>query len=833
MNTKNKSLNNKIPYLNNNNNSHFKFDNKNILDMDFTNEISIENKQNISIAKTLFLENSINNNLTSDVSKNNYLSINRDNKNEFIYDMFIDNIGLTFISDFEYFKGKYENMKMVMNKEYLKEKKMIIQRIFSIECGLEERINSEIKLPLVLTNEIYNKNIKEVRNEIKYILKNKKISNPVITYFKLSTSDFKYKKILKLLYRCKNKLLEKGFIISDIDFTRDMTGIFYKPLLIDYLINNHNFLLQKDSKFEEYYNRKIILEHSYGNDCLIYLYTNTKVKLYNKFICQMTSPGTNTNIGNHLFHYIQPKNNSYLSQLFTNKKFINEGCTRLEVTIFRTNFMVDYYIEKKNKKKFNFENIKFYKDIFNIEKINNYFKKLELIFLTNDNVPIYKTPVSYMWNTLTSNLQCNCILYFEDKKEFFVALWVNKMSGKITGHHIKIEKYLEKFKFEKIKQTIISHYSLNLLPCYYIKIKDRINLRNNKIKTYVKEGETYITKFYHCFNKIKNNIDLNSIGLIQTNNFKPIIFTKTVFFDWTNYLYQYVEIKKDKKLFFNNFNNKSKLLQKNTIDKLSNNDINEELQTIYKNKIEKKIFLINVEKKLKLTYKKDYDELKENEPYTLYSFSYNKNIPYPTIHGLAIHSHLELDDDDELFSLAKHIVLTGQLKNKIKDIINNTDINTFNKYESYYTTFYKYDDLNRKISPLIRFKTGQKSMYNNKKFMTFTYTNYLYNTINFEQTNDIFDDTWEVKTKHCLKLESLNTNSTYTVLKLKHFYFRNISKLYIQLENNKNIYISNTWFEREYFLKGPKISFTFTTLSLVRYDNNGKKTKEMVVLFNI
>lgn len=37
-----------------------------------------------------------------------------------------------------------------------------------------------------------------------------------------------------------------------------------------------------------------------GKDCLTWINKNSRVKIYNKFICQLTSPSVNKQLGNHI-----------------------------------------------------------------------------------------------------------------------------------------------------------------------------------------------------------------------------------------------------------------------------------------------------------------------------------------------------------------------------------------------------------------------------------------------------------------------------------------------------------------------------------------------------
>ena len=187
--------------------------------------------------------------------------------------------------------------------------------------------------------------------------------------------------------------------------------------------------------------------------------------------------------GSHVFDFLFCPDKR-LNSTFKNKDAIKCGLTRLECTI-------------------NGGRIPKEKELNNI--IGNMYDIV--------NIPIfYEVPFKCQFKALTEKIDKNLIFYNKTEDKLYVTYWANTLTRKITGGCIKMSKYTKTGEKERVINYVLSHYSMQLLPCYYVEleknkdapkehgepqVRDEINIKTVEIKK--EYGPTQIVKSGYLF----------------------------------------------------------------------------------------------------------------------------------------------------------------------------------------------------------------------------------------------------------------------------------------------------------------------------------------------
>lgn len=349
------------------------------------------------------IENMKNDNLITDIGNINYSEGCKKLENIIpLTDTFCDNITVFKIIDFEDCNtGVKQNIQWedfkgqcLVKKEILSYWNIYLRTAFD---KIKSNMN-DIKGQPPFKFDIYAKKLNPtVESAIKIIGEDmifveRKYKNPMLLKYKISLADIKIHTLLKTLPDILNLIKKEEIYLLDLDITKDYAGIFNKRKTIKKLLKRDDFILQKSNniKFNELggndmtnkrlrlikekeYNSdiasNIILDNDkdVGIDCLSWMNRNTRVKIYNKFVCQLTSAGVNAQLGNNIYNFIDCPDER-LKKTFKNAEALKHGITRLEITIYNYTSVYD---------EFNPKNIEKDESIPEISKIQTPFERMD------------------------------------------------------------------------------------------------------------------------------------------------------------------------------------------------------------------------------------------------------------------------------------------------------------------------------------------------------------------------------------------------------------------------------------------------------------------------
>ncbi len=232
--------------------------------------------------------------------------------------------------------------------------------------------------------------------------------------------------------------------LLDFDITRDYLNIPNFTELEEHFINREDFIREGDQKTEE--TRYILLDSKkhVGKTCLSFydLQEDKRDKYYNKWVCQFTSAGVSRAFGAHVYDFLFCPDKR-LNATFKDEKAIMCGVTRLESSIYNGRLPTEEQLER------------IIEDMYDIVDVPMF----------------YKTGFKNQYLALTENLNKNLVLYNKEENKLYASYWGNSLSRKITGGSIKMGKYSKPEDKERVINYVLAHYSIQLMPCYYVELE--------------------------------------------------------------------------------------------------------------------------------------------------------------------------------------------------------------------------------------------------------------------------------------------------------------------------------------------------------------------------
>lgn len=716
----------------------------------------------------LLTENLEKNNLVTNIGDINYTH-GEQKLREFkqITEPFCDNIMVIKITDNSDLEGK------LIKKDICGSFNSYLRGKFSKFNLAKHGVKAKLPIPLSCDTNTTN-GIRQVINKDINIIDNK-YKNPVAIPYKIELADVKLETLLQDLPELLEQLSVEHYYLLDFDITQDFAGIFNKTEMCDYLTDREKFCLQGD--YKNGFNIIVDNDKTVGKDCLTWINKNSRVKIYNKFVCQLTSPGVNKKIGNHVIDFLNCPDKR-LRETFTCELARENGITRLEATIYN-------YVNKIFQDRKEFDPLR---DCLSLIK-----NSTELFY----KAPFYSVSFVKMWTKLTNNLENSCCVVFNDLLQY--VYWGNRNTKKLTGIQVKLPEHKE--SKDKLINYVLSAFSFNYLPINYIEIlgdKDNISIVQ---KCFLKGGETYFSKSNTLFSTLSKEINLKNLGFVETKNVIPEILRKRV--NLTNKLTPYVikEINPINIVYMQSLKKREKELQELEIQQRKQDYLREKTAVIeeYKNLIQMEQKLKHKEGNLISYFKQQWRELDTFGLYKAYAFVVNDKNKYTYVGVLA-----EKDGIKSVY------YIKGIIKNKFIEANKNRE----NLEKGYGFVTLKYNGLNiiylPTDDPFVSFTVNGLDSYNGHSFPKIdnldfsvyvwddkTKLQYDYEDIKNIESLRMERILGEVKPRDCKRLESLTENIELVISNISVIKYRGKERYIFKFENLQDLYLSNYWLEKE------------------------------------
>lgn len=138
----------------------------------------------------------------------------------------------------------------------------------------------------------------------------KRYKESIVVPYKIELADVPKEDLLDRLPEILERIKTEHYYLLDLDTTQDFAGVFKKREMEKYFIRNFNFKMEGNVVAEDYDEEeslKVICknDNTVGIDCLRWNTDNSSVKIYNNFVCQITSPGVTKTLGNHIINFVK------------------------------------------------------------------------------------------------------------------------------------------------------------------------------------------------------------------------------------------------------------------------------------------------------------------------------------------------------------------------------------------------------------------------------------------------------------------------------------------------------------------------------------------------
>ena len=304
---------------------------------------------------------------------------------------------------------------------------------------------------------------------------------------------------------------DEGIYINDIDFTQDFAGVINKEEVIQYLIDNNDYVMEGSNNDGDY----VIMDNDklVGKNCLTFIHNTehgkVRYKFYNKFVQSIESPSVRGKIGSHIADWLYNPDEQLRNSI---NNSLDTGLLRLEITFYINNNAVSE------------------------EYIHNHLNYLTELLPQE---LIYHNPINNQWKSVLNKLEYNLLVVDLDNKIALFSYFVNDITGKVNGFYMYnitdnyVNNVLKLFSFNLPilivtckrdgEELIIRErcYEKVLVP----NITKRFEL--DELVTYLTNGNKRFAPIYKLDLVSAPNLEDNSITKFRVINTKNISTLKT------------------------------------------------------------------------------------------------------------------------------------------------------------------------------------------------------------------------------------------------------------------------------------------------------------------
>ena len=125
----------------------------------------------------------------------------------------------------------------------------------------------------------------------------------------------------------------ESIYINGIDFTQDFAGVIHKEEVIQYLIDNNDYVMEGSNASGDY----VIMDNDkfVGKNCLTFIHNTehgaVRYKFYNKFVQSIESPSVRGKIGSHIADWLYNPDEQLRNSI---NDSLETGLLRLEITFY-------------------------------------------------------------------------------------------------------------------------------------------------------------------------------------------------------------------------------------------------------------------------------------------------------------------------------------------------------------------------------------------------------------------------------------------------------------------------------------------------------------------